>query len=217
MRKYCVMVLLLCFFGILYSQNLDECIILNYVGDDSIEYWDISRSGFKINKYVYNSQPFLLGMSRKNRKKERWKKEKLYTICLSCDYNYSVVSSEGGCSRHQWLIADRNILRNNLLCNFPDSIQKKIIYSYSEERDSLFQNLIDFENKVYLSDEIYYYPLKDSLFSYVVLENVQYTEQIKRLETILKEKKMLDNVPIREPYSINIFIPILQTNEEKIR
>ena len=200
-----------------FTQNTSDCITLYSLKDGGVK-TDLvitvqEHNG--INNYVYNSNPFLLGSSKERRNRKRLQKTKRFAACLSNNFNYYVVANEGGCSRQQWLITDRDIIINNLLCNFPDSIQEKIVYSYSDGRDSAFQNLIDFEHKIVLSENIYYYPLRDSLISYIVLVSVQYTNQEKCLESLLKKKGLLDKVPIREDYSINIFIPILQANNEK--
>lgn len=220
MKKYFLFILVLCFCKFIFAQNLSDCITLNrHDGEEKGTDFEIiikEPNCYEdyINMYVYNSNPFLLGRITKCKNKEHRQKEKTYTACLSSNYSYPVVASESGCSRQQWLITDRNIIMSNLLCNFPDSIREKIVYSYSEGRDSVFQNLIDFEQKNFLSENIYYYPLRDSHLSYIILENIPYTNQIKDIETILKEKNLLDRVSIRKHYTISIFIPILSINEK---
>lgn len=220
MKKYFLFIFILCFCKFIFAQNISDCIAFNRHNEKgkSTDFKIIIKEpncyDDNINMYVYNSNPFLLGRITKRKNNGHRQKEKTYTACLSSNYSYSVVASESGCSRQQWLITDRNIIMNNLLCNFSDSIREKIIYSYSEGRDSAFQNLINFEQKVFLSENIYYYPLRDSHLSYIILENIPYTNQIKDIETILKEKNLLDRVSLRKHYTISIFIPILQITEK---
>lgn len=120
-----------------------------------------------------------------------------------------------GNSVNQWLVTDWDIIRDYLLNSFSYEIQEKIKYTYNEGKDSIFKNLVDYDNIVILPSIGYYYNLRDTSLSYAVLPNVLYTNSVKIIENALKEKNLMDNVPLWNGRPIAIFVPIISTDEKK--
>ena len=112
---------------------------------------------------------------------------------------------------YEFLITNKNIIFDYLLPFFQDSIKREILYSYSENRDTVFENLIEYDHKVIENDDVYYYPLRDTALRYAVLYSLhwdQFNEFVELLkkENHFKEDCLIDGSMIS---SIYIYIPLI--------
>lgn len=221
MKKYYLLMELLFLSLVVFPQQVDTLSsILFHCQNEVI---DPTKVNYHMNRYVYTTKPIRTGY-------QRWKKNKkhLYTACLTNNKYYDLIATpiygnpcrknkvtDWGISASRWLITDWDIIRECLLCNFPSELQKIIIHSYSEGRDSIFKNIVDYGSKTILPGIGYYYDLRDTNCSYAVLYDITPNEDVDILETHLKKRGLMDELPMRTLYSLDIFIPILPVNEKK--
>lgn len=128
-----------------------------------------------------------------------------------------------GRNGYDFMAYDKDLILNYLLCNFQGKDKEDIIYSYSDGRDSIFKNMIDF-TKHEVNAYSYYYDLRRTDVSYIVLCIRQYEhclEYLEQLFLLMKAYKTLDEDMILLPkegknipyiWSVRIFIPIINEN-----
>ena len=126
-----------------------------------------------------------------------------------------------GRNGYDFLAYDKDLIFDYLLCNFQGKEKEAIIYSYSEGRDSIFKNMIDF-TKHEVDSFSYYYNLRRTDVSYIILYIERYESCLDTLFLLMKTYKTLDDNMIllpkegkKNPYNIwdvRIFIPIINKN-----
>lgn len=113
--------------------------------------------------------------------------------------------------RYGFLITDTSIIYNSLdIFSVPDTIRNEIIYNYSENRDTIFNDIIDYNNKVIVDESAYYYLLKDTTFKYAILSTLD-NELINKFLKVWFERNLNSKEWVVYPEiisSIGIFIPL---------
>jgi len=115
--------------------------------------------------------------------------------------------------RYGFLITDTSIIYNLLdIFSVPDTIRNEIIYNYSENRDTIFNDIIDYNNKVIVDESAYCYLLKDTTFKYAMLSTLD-NELINKFLKVWFERNLNSTEWVVYPEiisSIGIYIPLKQ-------
>lgn len=190
----------------------------------------------------YDKFVFRICRKEEKQKKKKEKIEKKYSCFhISHDYTYSLIVNQNpnGSCLCSFIITNKNVI-NYLLPLFPNNIKKEILYSYSDNRDTIFKDLIEYEhktivndrdtffnkieydNKTIITDSVFYYPLRDTTLRYAVIFTAhfdmfdEFIELLKQ-EDILKDYYLIDVDGIT---AFQVFIPLIDTpqnNEEKTK
>jgi hypothetical protein len=134
-------------------------------------YTDVARN-YPLSKcYIYISDIYRSNGGKNKRKH------------LSVFYttNNAIKQFDPKFDNYQFMIIDTNIIYNYLFKFVPDSVKNEIIYSYSENRDTIFKQyaitskdmfMIDRSKVITIVDrKVYCYPLIDTTFNYILLCN----------------------------------------------
>ena len=193
---------------------LNSLITKSQYNDNSVYFcngYNVSISNMRYNKYVYKT------IQQKNTRKKT--AQKYCCFGLANDKIYSILANQNPNSICflNFLINDKDIILNFLLPYYSDNneIKNEILYSYSENRDTVFRNLIEYDNKVIVDNEVYYYPLKDTTLRYVVISNL-YLHRLNEFINLFKEKELLNEdclINTNFLCNVKISIPLLEKKE----
>lgn len=146
------------------------------------------------------------------------RKKNIFNYCsirLSNDSLFERNCKSEYISRLELIITEKKIIFDYLINYFPDNIKEEILYSYSNNRDSIFKNLINFDSKVIIDKTIYYYPLKDTSVKYAVISVINLNSQYKLIEFIEALKTVgyfidLKHIHLKSLFGLGIYIPLIE-------
>lgn len=169
------------------------------------------NDGGSYNKLIYRALQY-------ERKGQKENGEKYCCSSISNDHLYQFKTFPDpivGCV-YEFLITDKDIIFDFLFPFFQDSIRREITYSYSENRDTVFENLIEYDHKVIINDDLYYYPLRDTTLRYARLSTL-HLYQLDEFIELLKKRNYFKEECLIDPKSISsisIYIPLVDSQIE---
>ena len=150
------------------------------------------------NSYIY-----------KNKRRSR-KIRKICTCELSDPELNDIILSikvRGGVfpSHQHVMIYDSIFISNYIIPLFEAEERKTIEHTLSNANDSTFKNVIDFDNKTIINDDVFYYRIKTSKMISV------YVSDLKWLKSIVPQNKWIyNNNCYNEDISVFLLIPLLE-------
>jgi hypothetical protein len=145
--------------------------------------------------------------------KDRLKKKK---IC-DCHVTYKeILSFELGRKhyppevfRHFLIMTDKNFILNEVFPLCDENIQKALKYSYTNNNDTIFRNILDYENKVIIDTNVFYYPLnlKDNMQAIrMKIESIEWFKSIMSETAWIQSPDCMRN---KERQVLFIYIPFI--------
>jgi hypothetical protein len=109
-------------------------------------------------------------------------------------------------SRQYILFYDSSFVSDYILPLFKKEEDRKIIeYTLSNANDSTFKNIIDFEHKVIINENAYYYPINSPKLACVYINKLEWFKSV-----IPKEKWIYNQNCYNENVPMYLLIPLLE-------
>jgi hypothetical protein len=194
------LILILC--GYLYTINILS-IAQKLISETKISYSNI----FSIPK-----EPIYLCITYKYRDKFKRKE-----MC-NCHVTYKeILSFELGRKKfppkffmYFFVITDKNFILNEILPLCDEEIKDVLAYSYSNNNDTIFKYSIDYDNKIIIDENSFYYPLN-------MKENMQamriYIDSVEWFKLIIQKyslKSLPNCITNEKKIHLFIYIPFLE-------
>jgi hypothetical protein len=111
------------------------------------------------------------------------------------------------------IIWDSNFVINYVLPLIrEEKYKKKIEYTLANSNDSIFRNIVDFDNKVIVNDKMYYYPIKIKTCISVGRVNYEWFKRLVPQSSWIYKPDCFDD---GEGMSVGLLIPLLDKENKR--